>query len=279
MYNISRRLALKATLSSAAGLASLLLPSSSHIAHAKSRMVDKIGLQLYTVRDQMELSVENTLATVSNIGYQEVEFAGYFDYSATALKRLLDQNGLTSPSTHISLSQARDDIDALIEYANIVGHKYIIIGFLEPNERHTLDDYKKCAEIFNIADEKFKSANIQFGYHHYDFEFAKIDGQVPYELFLSQTNIDMQIDLYWMIKAGVDMTKYYKIYPGRFSMCHIKDIDVDGNYEDLGKGKINFTELLEHRELAGFKHYFVENGTPRDSLETIRIGYDFVRSL
>jgi sugar phosphate isomerase/epimerase len=89
----------------------------------------------------------------------------------------------------------------------------------------------------------------------------------------------MQIDLYWQIKAGVDMSKYYHKYPGRFPMVHIKDIDMDGNYEDLGKGKIDFKELLKHRDVAGFKHYFVENGTPKNSLETIKVGYDFVRKL
>ncbi len=277
MDNISRRTFIKSSAIATAGMVSCGLPA--FMVSAKPRMINKVGLQLYTVRDLMAKSVDRTLSTVAKIGYQEVEFAGYFNYSSHSLKYALDQNGLSSPSTHVSLTQARDEIDELVEYANIVGHKYIIIGFLEPHERQTLDDYKKCAEIFNVAYEKCKNAGIQFGYHHYDFEFAELDGQIPYELFLTQTNIDMQIDLYWQIKAGVDMTKYYQKYPGRFSMCHIKDIDENGNYEDLGKGKINFEKLLEQRELAGFKHYFVENGTPKDSMETIRIGYDFVRGL
>ncbi|MBT5187315.1 MAG: TIM barrel protein [Kordiimonadaceae bacterium] len=242
-------------------------------------MTNKIGVQLYTVRDQMAIDVGATLARVAKIGYKEVEYAGYFDVAAKEMRSMLDQNGLTTPSTHISLTQARDHIDELIEYANIVGHKYIMIGFLEPDERTTLDDYKVCAEVFNKADEACKAADIQFGYHHYDFEFPEIDGQVPYELLLEQTKIQMQIDLYWQIKAGVDMSKYYHKYPGRFPMVHIKDIDVDGNYEDLGKGKIDFDELLKYRDVAGFKHYFVENGTPRNSLETIKIGYDFVKNL
>lgn len=279
MKNITRRNVIRSAAIAGTGLASFNLFGKNVNSFAEEPMIKKVGLQLYTVRDQMEKSVENTLDIVANIGYEEVEFAGYFDYSANDMKSILDQNGLSSPSTHISLSQARDDIDTLIEYAQTVGHKYIIIGYLEPEERQSLDDYKICVEIFNEADEKCKNADIQFGYHHYDFEFNEIDGQVPYEIFLEQTNIEMQIDLYWMIKADVDMSKYYKKYPGRFPMCHIKDIDENGNYEDLGQGKINFPQLLKHRNLAGFKHYFVENGTPRDSLETIRIGYDFVRGL
>lgn len=279
MKNISRRSVIKSTAVIGTSIASFGLYGKTINSFAREPMIKKVGLQLYTVRDLMEKSVENTLSTVAKIGYKEVEFAGYFDYSAKDMKNILDQSGLSSPSTHVGLSQARDDIDALIEYAQTVGHKYIIIGYLEPEERQTLDDYKVCADIFNKADEKCKNADIQFGYHHYDFEFTAIDGQVPYEILLEQTNIEMQIDLYWMIKAGVDMSKYYEKYPGRFPMCHIKDIDETGSYEDLGEGKIDFPQLLKHRELAGFKHYFVENGTPRDSLETIKIGYDFVRAL
>ena len=278
MKRITRRSVLNNALSIGAGVigGSMIAPL---IAQERKPLTKKIGVQLYTIRDQMAVSVENALARVAAIGYKEVEFAGYFDVPAKQMRTLLNQNGLSSPSTHISLTQARDDIDQLIDYAHTVGHQYIIIGFLEPQERTTLDDYKRCIEIFNQADEKCRAANIRFGYHHYDFEFPEIDGQVPYELMLSQTDIVMQVDLYWEAKAGVDLSKYYQQYPGRFPMCHIKDIDDNGEYEDLGLGKIDFNELLKDRETAGFKHYFVENGTPRDSLRTIQIGYDFVRKL
>ena len=276
---MNRRHFIKSTIGAGVGIAGLSSIGNSINALGAESMINTIGLQLYTIRDQMEIDLERTISTVAQIGYQEVEFAGYFDRSAKDMRNILDQNGLTSPSTHVSLTQASVGLDETIEYAKIMGHKYIIIGFLQPEERSTLDDYKRCVELFNRADEACSNADIQFGYHHYDFEFPELDGQVPYELFLEQTKIKMQIDLYWTIKAGVDMSKYYRQYPGRFPMCHIKDIDDNGNYEDLGQGKIDFQKLLAERETAGFKHYFVENGTPKDSLETIKIGYDFVKNL
>ena len=235
--------------------------------------IKKVGVQLYTVRDHMAKSVEKTVAPVAGFGYKEVEFAGYFDHSAKNIRKILDDNGLTSPSVHVQLSDIqKDNMHQTIENANIIGHKYVTMAGFGNSERETLDQFKGHAEHFNMVGEACKAAGVQLGYHNHEFEFDALDGVEPYDLFLELDKdiLTMEMDLFWAIKAGRNPLTYFDKHPGRFHMCHVKDMAAGEAMVDVGAGNIDFAKIFAASEKAGLKHYFVEHDRPKSSLDSIR---------
>lgn len=244
--------------------------------------LSKIGLQLYTVRKELEKDFAGTLAKVAAIGYREVEFAGYFTQSPKDAKKILDTNDLAAPSAHISLRDIRENLDKAIEAASITGHKYLICGYLPAEERKAPDDYKKLAALFNTAGEKCQKAGIKFGYHNHDFEFVAIESVIPYDVLLKETDaslVKMELDLYWIAKAGRDPLKYFAENPNRFDLLHVKDMDATPkkDFTEVGRGVINFAEIFAQAKKAGIKHYFVEQDkTPASPFDSIQISYDYL---
>ncbi|HXG92042.1 MAG TPA: sugar phosphate isomerase/epimerase [Blastocatellia bacterium] len=263
-------------LAGAAG--SLCLTKSTLMASTlRSRKLKKIGLQLYTVRRELEKDFEGTIAKVAAAGYSEVEFAGYFNHTPQQVKSVLARNNLTAPSAHIPIVALRGDLQQTIDAAKTIGHEYLICAYLLPEERKTLDDYKRVTELFNSAGERLKKAGLQFGYHNHDFEFVPIDGKVPYDLILAETDpkaVIMEMDLYWITKAGQSPFKYFSTYPGRFHLVHVKDMDATPKrfFTEVGRGVIDFKKIFAQSDKAGIKHYFVEQdetpGSPFDSIKT-----------
>src|SRR5213594_2787819 len=179
-----------------------LIPGARRTAH--SARLEKIGLQLYTVRDQMKADFEGTLARVAEIGYKEVEFAGYFNHTPADVRAILDRHGLSAPSTHVALGEI-DAWKAALDTAKAVGHEYIVVPWIPQEKRVTLDGWKNVAAVFNRAAQLAHDAGLQFAYHNHDFEFPKLEGQVPYDVLLQSTDpklVQLEIDLYWMTKAG-----------------------------------------------------------------------------
>lgn len=252
---------------------------------AEREKLSKIGLQLYTVRKELEKDFAGTLVKVAAIGYKEVEFAGYFNNSPKDIKALLSENKLTAPSAHISLDDIRKNLDKTVESAQTIEHKYLICGYLQAEERKTLDDYKKLAALFNRAGEKCVKAGIKFGYHNHDFEFRAIDNQIPYDVLLKETDaklVKMELDLYWIAKAGRDPLRYFAENPNRFALVHVKDMDATPkkDFTEVGRGVINFREIFAQAKKAGVKHYFVEQDeTPASPFESIKTSYDFLSKL
>lgn len=248
-----------------------------------SGKIKNIGVQLYTVRDQMALNPEATIAKVAELGYKEIEFAGYFDRTAKQIKNTLDQEGLSAPSTHVDISETQSDkLKALIEYSNIVGHKYIIVPFLPPNFRNSLDKFKMLADQFSEIGEECNRGGIKFAYHNHEFEFDEIEGVRLFDYLLSQVDenlLTMQMDLHWIIKAGYDPIKYFNRYPGRFPLCHVKDLTTEGTMVDVGHGKIDFASIFAHSETAGLKHFIVEHDEPKNSMQSITNSYAHLESM
>ena len=246
------------------------------------RKLDRIGLQLYTVRHQMEKDVEGTIARVAATGYREVEFAGYFGKSPRDVRALLDHHGLSSPSSHVSL--APDQWRAALDAAPVVGHRYLVIAWIPAEERHTLDDYKRWAERLNRAATEAKAAGLQFAYHNHDFEFVPLDGKLPYDVLLTETDpklVQLEMDLYWMVKGGQDPLAYFARWPGRFPMVHVKDSagPPDHKMAAVGAGKIDFRKIFAQSDQAGIRHYFVEHDNPDDPFASIRASYDYLQRL
>lgn len=259
--------------------AAVAIPSG--ISFAQSRRVERPGLQLYTLRADMARDFEGTLARVAELGYKEMEFAGYFGRSATQVRRILDQNGLTSPASHIQLAAIRSNLEGEIETALALGQKYIVVPVLAAEER-TISGYQRLVETVNRAGELCKSAGIKMGYHNHDFEFERIDGRIPYDIIVEETEaelVDLEMDLFWIIHAGADPVPYFEKYPGRFTMLHVKDRDEFGRMVDVGRGEINFNEIFAHADSAGFQHYFIEHDRPGNGLASVAVSIYTVRNL
>jgi sugar phosphate isomerase/epimerase len=251
-----------------------------------------IGLQLYTVRDFMQKDPLGTLAQVAQIGYNSVENATYtgsekfYGMDAVTYKKVLINNGLVSLSGHYRLGEEMDkgaivngtilhDWQKAIDDASAVGLKYMVCAYLSDQERGTLDHYKQLADIFNKAAEACNKSGIQFCYHNHNFEFEAQNGVFPYDILLDRTDKDlvkMEMDLYWIKKAGQDPLAMFQKHPGRFPLWHVKDMskEADQSFAEVGNGIIDFKTIFKHKDEAGMKYFFVEQdkcpGSPFDSI-------------
>ena len=264
----------KFLIASALGLGLSMSPASSSALMTSRKMV---GIQLYTLRDWMAVSVPATLQMVAAIGYKEVEFAGFFDQSPSEIKQLLVQHGLRSPSSHVMLQTLDEDLDKVIDEALTIGNRYIVVPYLSQEQRGThIDDYKAIAEKFNAHGEKIKNAGIQLAYHNHEFEFEKRQNQVPFNILLDETdasNLAFELDLYWTAKSAVDPLQYFKRNPGRFKLWHVKDIDHKGDFADVGAGITDFKPIFAAAKLAGVEHFFVERDVTENKIQTAQVGF------
>jgi sugar phosphate isomerase/epimerase len=245
--------------------------------------ISKIGLQLYTVRDLMKKDVEGTLAAVAGAGYTEVEFAGYFDKSPADIRAMLDRHGLTAPSLHTG-DMAPDAWAKAIDAAHVIGHEYIVVPWIPEERRKTLDDWKRVAADFNRAAATAKAGGLQFAYHNHDFEFPLVEGRVPYDVLLAETDpklVRLEIDLYWITKGGQDPLAYFARWPGRIPLVHVKDSlgPPDNKMVDVGAGKIDWKRIFARSAQAGIKHYFVEHDQPADPIASITASCAYLKQL
>ena len=247
----------------------------------RSGGLDSIGLQLYTVRSEMRNSVERTLERVAEVGYKEVEFAGYFEQSARQIRSLLDANGLTAPASHLGLDQLENEWEATVDFAATVGHRYLVVAYISPQDRGDIDQYRRIVDRFNRVSERAQAAGLVFGYHNHDFEFEPVDGQVPFDIMLEHADpaVQFEMDLFWIIQGGGDPFDYFRRYPGRFSLVHVKDMAADGAMVDVGAGQIDFAALFRQRTQAGIRHYFVEHDNPDTAFGSIEASYTHLRQL
>ena len=249
---------------------------------AAGKKLERIGIQLYTVRNQMAEDVPGTLQAIAEIGYDEVEFAGIFDHTPEEVRGFLDALGLVSPSAHIGLDDIRNTPEQLIEAAQTLGQKHLVLGWLAPEERGTLDQYRSHVDLVAGFAEQCRDAGLQFAWHNHDFEFEALEGQVPMDLILDNTDpelVQVELDFYWTTLAGADPFAYFERYPGRFPLCHVKDMAADQSMADVGDGTIDFAALFAASDQAGLKHYFVERDDSQDPLTTAARSYKAVSEL
>ena len=271
---MKRRTLLKGTAAMAA--APWLSAGGRAAATETGNRLERIGIQLYTVRDRMAEDLPGTLQKIAQIGYDEVEFAGYFEHTPAQIKGFLDAAGLVSPSAHTSIDAIRTSPERLIETAQTLGNRYIALGWLAPEERRTLDDYRRHIDLIAGFAAQCRGAGLRFAWHNHDFEFTELEGQRPIDLLLDATDselVQVELDLYWIAKVGVDPLDYFKRYPGRFPLCHIKDMAADGRMADVGDGRIDFAAIFASGDLAGFQHYYIERDDSADTLQTAARSY------
>jgi sugar phosphate isomerase/epimerase len=253
-----------------------------------------IGIQLYTVRDQLAKDVPGTLKQVAAIGYKEVEIDGFYGRTPAELRALLKSFGLVAPSGHYALKQVKSDWQKHIEDAKTMGLKYMVNAFLQPEERKSFDDYKQVVEAFNKAGEQTQKAGIQFCYHNHNFEFQKYGSTTAYDFMLKNLDpklVKMEMDCFWLVHAGQDPVAYFEKYPGRFPLLHIKDLapghaptqTLDGKvglFIEVGRGTIDWKRIFKAAPKGGLKHYFVEQDLcERPPIESARISYEYLKNL
>ena len=263
-----------------------------------------IGLQLYTVRDEANRDLLGTLKKLQAIGYREVETAGFYGKSGKELRKILADHGMTAPSAHASMSDIQKDMQKLVDGAAEVGAKYFVCAFpaLPPTTKLpagktminsiTLDDWKWNAEQLNRLGEAAKKAGLQAGYHNHNLEFRSYNGVVAFDEILKRTDaklVTIELDLGWVVTAGLDPASYIKQHSDRISLLHVKDVrkgakptldDVKSDTVAVGSGSIDWKSVFAACDPKSLKHYFVEQenftGSP---LDAVRTSFEYLSTL
>ena len=276
--------------SAALGAAAFLLPGEFNV------MKMKTGIQLYTVRDMMQKSPEDTLALLSRIGYKEVECAGYgngkfYGMAPQAFKDLLKKYKLSMPSGHYqtgitmpnSVGTMTNGWLQAVKDAVEVDQKYMVLAYLHDAERKNIGQYRDLLKLIADCAAICKDYGVQFIYHNHDFEFMNVDGVVPYELLLNETDeqlVKMELDLFWTVKAGYNPVELFEKNPGRFPLWHVKDLNSEGVFTEVGTGTIDFKSIFKKSKSAGLKHFFVEQDRIQgDVTDSITLSYNNVQAI
>jgi sugar phosphate isomerase/epimerase len=281
--------------------------------------IDALGVQLFTIPGMVARDLDGALRLLAETGYKEVEFFGpypfsppetlamwepigaqlgisrnaYFGLTPREVRARLDHYGLSAPSAHLDLATARERLDEMAEAAHELGHRYLVIPSARSEQLETLDDYRRLADDLNAIGARADARGLRFGYHNHGYENAEIDGRVPYEVLLEETDpalVTMELDLFWMIAGGGDPAAYLDAYPGRFALMHIKDmsevvrfagrgqtpqewIELFPKMRDAGAGVLDLPTLLAHAHRSGVRHFFLERDLAAEPVETLRSSY------
>ena len=239
------------------------------------------GLQLYTLRSEMEKSVDATLAKVAQLGFKEMEFAGYFKKTPAQIAALLQANGLTAPSAHVDRNAIGNGWPELLDNAARMGHQWVVVAYIPEADRASADSYKRLAGEFNTAAAAAKQRGISFAYHNHDFEFAPLGPTNGHAVLLAECDrslVQFELDLFWITKARQDAAAYVARHPGRFPLVHVKDMMADGSMTEVGSGTIDFQKIFTAAR-GGIKHFFVEHDNPKLPFESVEKSVQALRRL
>lgn len=232
----------------------------------------QVGLQLFSVRDDCAKDLDSTVAAVAKMGYKGVEFAGYYGRSAKELRALLEQNGLVCCGTHTNIKTLLgDQLEATIEFNKTIGNPYLVVPMLPEKYRNSNQAWLDTAKLFNEVSAKVKEHGMQVGYHNHSMEFKPIEGKVPWDTFMQNTDKDviMQIDTANASSAGVDPLPYLYRYPGRSVTVHAKAFSKEKKKVVIGEDDIPWKAFFALcKAVGGTKWVIVEQGAyPYPALE------------
>jgi sugar phosphate isomerase/epimerase len=253
-----------------------------------------LGLQLYSVREELPKDYAGTLKKVAALGYRDVEAAGFYGHSAAEVKQAMSDAGLRCVSAHYSSDVLSKTLDDIIAFHKTLGAEYIVCsypGHKNPpaqGTEHTfsLEDWRFNAEQFNRWGKKVKAAGFRFGYHNHTPEFVVVDGVTPYDELMKLTDptlVTFEMDCGWVVVGGGDPVALLKKYSNRVSMLHVKDFQPGVNpphAAQLGHGRIDYRPIFAAASKAHIKHYFVEQeefDIPWQ--EALRINAEYLKSI
>jgi sugar phosphate isomerase/epimerase len=235
------------------------------LADAPAAVVSTPGLQLYSLRDDMERDAKGTLAAVAKLGYREIEsYPGSKGFTwgmePAAFQSFITGLGMKPVSTHCGMDK---DMPALMDRAAAAGFKNVVVSWIGKERRENLDGYRAVADEFNKYGELANARGMRFGYHNHDYPFIEVSGQMPYDILVSATDpklVTFELDVFWVVEPGQDPVAVFNKYPGRFSMAHMKDRDKTNpkNSVVIGQGNLPLTAMMTAGAKAGVKHFFVE---------------------
>jgi sugar phosphate isomerase/epimerase len=253
---------------------------------ARGQHLERVGIQLYSVRSLLARDFDGTLEQLASIGYREVEFAGYHGRSPAQVRASLARFALTAPSTHLELKALRANPDDAIHAAREIGHEYITSAWIDADERRTLDDWRARAADLDRIGERVRAHGLRLAYHNHSYDVAPIGGVIPFDLLLAETSpelVSYEMDVYWVTAGGADPLSYLRRYPARFPMLHLKDSGgaPDHPMVNLGTGTIDFAAILGlvDDQRHDVRHAFVEHDEPADPMAFARDAYAFMRRL
>jgi sugar phosphate isomerase/epimerase len=257
-----------------AGLASL--PTFLYARKAKS----VVGLQLYTLRDTIQKDPKGVLQKVASFGYKELETFAYNDGKIFGMPfkeyaSFTQGLGMKTTSGHYGLDLVKSDKwEQAVADAKAIGQDYMIMPYIQEPQRKTIDNYKEICAALNKAGEVCNKNKIRFGYHNHAFEFETVEGQIPYDVMLKELDpklVGMELDIYWVYRAGHDPLKMFEKNPGRYEQWHVKDMDKTNKEKnaDVGTGSIDWKAIFAKAKQSGMKHFYIEQesypGEPIDS--------------
>lgn len=248
-----------------------------------------IGLQLYTLRDVIGKDVKGTIKQLADWGYTEFETYGYsngqlFGMPSKEFNDYVKSVGARVVSGHYGIDVVRGDWQKAVDDAKEAGQEYMVLPWIDDASR-TPDGYKTIIEDVNKAAEITKTAGIRMGYHNHAFEFEKVGDKTGFELLMEGLDpnlVSMELDLYWVVRAGQDPEQIFAKYPGRFEQWHVKDMDkaAPDKNADVGTGSIDFKKLFMHAEHAGMKHWYVEQETYAvDPMTSTKNSIDYLKTI
>jgi sugar phosphate isomerase/epimerase len=288
------------------GVAALLAYGPARLLRA-APLGGPVGIQLYAVKDELHAQAAPTLRALREIGFGEVETAGFGALSAQQFRGLLDDAGLKCPSAHLQFDPG--NLGAAFEQAHALGARYATSGSLrqllsagsgahdqpaaaERPRGMSLEEARRTAELANLLGEQARRAGLQYVYHNHDFEFAEQGGgAIGYDLLLRETDpglVQFEIDCGWMVVGGRNPRDYFERHPGRFPMIHVKDFLPTTAHSaahagaELGHGMIDYAPIFAAAEKAGLKHYFAEQEGPfsrMSQLQAARQAYRYLSGL
>ena len=246
----------------------------------QNKLLDKIGIQFFSLPKLLEKDFAGTLAMLSKMGYKEVELygpypfsteaaqkrwdsvttalgfkgSGFFGHSINEIKDMLKQNDLVVPAVHTDLDTLQNRMDKLGEAAQVLGFEYVILPSIPDEKRQTLDDYKKMADAFNKIGEAAKKAGVKFAYHNHGYGLKEKDGQIPLKQILDGTDpslVFFEMDLYWTTAGGADPIAYLEKYKNRYHLMHVKDMSKKMQFSGDGGNSSQWIELFPYMTTAG----------------------------
>lgn len=251
-----------------------------------SKRMQRIGLELYTVRKEMQSDPERTMAAVAAMGYTDVELLWSMDNFGRTPEQVaaaLKQDGLLAPSAHVPETILEGDLAPSLEKAKLLGHQYLIVPSFSGETTRTVDDWLKWADRFNAAGAKAREAGIWFAFHNEPDHMKPIGGVVPYDAFVRRLDpkvVRLQLDTGNMVMGGADPMKYLAAYRDLYGSFHLKDAKADHSGDtELGRGVVDFKTLLAAVPDLEQKPCYVEQEGPPDALAAARTDFEYLHNL
>lgn len=258
-----------------------------------------IGIQLYTVGQELQKDVGGTLKGIRAIGYTQVETAGFAGLTAKQFRDELDQAGLGCHSAHLQMNTP--DLGPVFDDAHALGAHYVVSSALFPKgagDHPTVDLYKELAARLNDIARKAQQVGLQYAYHNHNFEFKVLDGkQIGYDVLLTETDpslVDFELDCGWIVAAGYSPIQYFRKYPRRYKMLHIKDFVAGSKVStslaagerpqgtEFGHGHIDYKPILQAASKTAVEYIYVEQEPPfldMTAMEAAKVDYDYLHRL